>query len=383
MEQHKLCHLLFGDDRNYDYLAILPTGGGKTLPIFVRALYLQKQWPSYFASSQTPIPLSKRKPFLIFVVPLRALNVTLFNAATAFNIKTAQFTTDWLYSSSSFDSRSGFRTFDTLPLFSLLFVSLELTKDDMFKNVLDAFVDNNLVDRFVIDECHLAVTHGPFREAFQDLLAIRGTCNPPRRSEVHTTAKEFKLYFPLLLLSATVPSDMELNLTKRMATKFVCIRAKTTRPEVAYRILLADWSTWNLTSTFTADNLRTYSLHPHKSHSVLLALVKVFNNTVELLEDGDNLEDKDVNHSYPSGNILYADYDVRDASNLFISSSKSSSKSSRPTFHTTRCQHEHLKVIIFVNYAGDFLTSLKESIEKTIAGVKCGVLHAKVSLFTT
>lgn len=204
-QQFQICQLLFHQPPQ-DVLAVLPTGGGKTLPVFIRSLYLQRY---------------DTNRFVIFIVPVRALLLKLYNEAlNSFKIN-AKIASDL----------ATFTVSDNEDV-SLMIVSIEVATHSRFGDLLQQWNRSNRIDRLVIDECHLLLDQSLFRGRWADVAAIRSNVNSSSISFAPLQVG----YFPLLLQSATCPPSMQSKLQTLFHTTFVSVRMSTVRPDIAYRV---------------------------------------------------------------------------------------------------------------------------------------------------
>lgn len=110
---------------------------------------------------------------------------------------------------------------NTLARVDILFVAAEHCADAMLIDHLRVLSTQGSLSRIVVDECHLVLTWSEFRPAMLDVHRIR------------------QQPVPLLLLSATVPPQMESRLKIAFASDFKTLRSETTsRPNLKYSVNL-------------------------------------------------------------------------------------------------------------------------------------------------
>lgn len=102
----------------------------------------------------------------------------------------------------------------------ILFVAVEHCTTYSLQAHLHRLSNANKLARIVVDECHLTLTWTSFRPAMRSVYTLR------------------QQNVPLLLLSATVPPAMELELKVRYASDFTVVRAPTTvRAALVYSVI--------------------------------------------------------------------------------------------------------------------------------------------------
>jgi len=183
-EQGKALQLVI--DGKKDVLAILPTGGGKSLLFFL---------PTMMEPGMTTV----------VIVPLIAVTNDLRNRCVKAKISCANWDPD---------DRSRERC-------DLLFVAVEQAVKPAFLNHLQIIHGMGILKRIVMDEAHVSLTHRDFRPDMEKLVIVMRT-----------------VPVPVLLLTATMPPSMEQDLRIALACSvWDVIRAETTRPEIGYEIV--------------------------------------------------------------------------------------------------------------------------------------------------
>jgi RecQ family ATP-dependent DNA helicase len=173
-------------DGRKDVLAILPTGGGKSLLFFL---------PTLMEPGMTTV----------VIVPLIAVTDDLRDRCVKANISCA----NW-------DPHSRYRE-----QCNLLFVAVEHAVEPAFLNHLQIMHGMGILKRIVMDEAHVSLTHRDFRPDMEKLVIVMRT-----------------VPVQVLLLTATMPPSMELDLRIALACSvWEVIRAETTRPEIGYEVV--------------------------------------------------------------------------------------------------------------------------------------------------
>jgi superfamily II DNA or RNA helicase len=174
-------------------LAVLPTGGGKSLLFQLPASYDQRGTT-------------------VLIVPLVALRQQMMARCASYGI----YAREW-------DPRQ------PPDQAQLVIATPEAATSTAFGSFLNRLRTSHRLDRIVFDECHLLLpSDGRFRPAFLQLRTLL----------LHRTQ--------LLFLSATLPPTCEpelwsqLHLTKSQP---VCFRTTTVRPNISYRVMLAKGTT--------------------------------------------------------------------------------------------------------------------------------------------
>lgn len=101
----------------------------------------------------------------------------------------------------------------------ILLVSVEQCLLQGFQNHLGCLHGEGRLARIVVDECHLALVASSWRPAMHGMQHIR------------------KVPVPLLLLSATVPPNMEDPLRRFFNSQLSIVRSPTTRANIAYQVM--------------------------------------------------------------------------------------------------------------------------------------------------
>ena len=172
-----------------DMIVIQKTGFGKSLCFLV------------------PASVSIDSKATVVVVPLVALLEDLRIRATSARVTS----TVW---SESVDASEFWQH-------RIIFVSLENAVKPAFKNFIRLSKDR--ISRIVLDECHYYCSN-TFRRNIEQLFTIR------------------TIPVPLVLLSATVPVDMEFKLRQKfsMIAASKVFRSSTCRPELKYRVVMTE-----------------------------------------------------------------------------------------------------------------------------------------------
>ena len=171
--------------REEDLLVVLPTGGGKTLLFLLPAL------------------LEAGRYTTVVICPFVALRKEVERRAREGNVSVQ------VYS----ESESA-----CLGSADILLASAEHCGSTAFQNHLALLHGGDRLARIVVDECHVAVTATAWRPAMRHLRAVR--VRP----------------VPLLLLSATVPSELEEKLREFFNVRPSVIRSATNRPNMTYAV---------------------------------------------------------------------------------------------------------------------------------------------------
>ena len=173
-------------DGKKDVLAILPTGGGKCLLFFL---------PTLMEPGMTTV----------VIVPLIAVTDDLRDRCVKAKISCANWDPH-----SRYDEQC-----------DLLFVAVEQAVEPAFLNHLQIMHGMGILKRIVMDEAHVSLTHRNFRPDMEKLVIVMRT-----------------VPVPVLLLTATMPPSMELDLRIALACSvWEVIRAETTRPEIGYEVV--------------------------------------------------------------------------------------------------------------------------------------------------
>ncbi|KAL7330866.1 hypothetical protein PS15p_203148 [Mucor circinelloides] len=197
-------------ERQQDLLCVLRTGGGKSLLFFLPA-YLERE----------------RQLTTVVVVPFVSLKKDLVQRANALNL--------------SYDTWHG--EHNTLRKVSLLFVAVENCSDIRLHNHLSKMYNENGLARIVYDEVHLSVSSADWRSAMLYIHSLR------------------TMPVPVVLLSATIPLDMEKDLQVKFASEFVVIREPyTARPSNSYSVSLV--KNKDTMETILYQQLYPYSQRP-------------------------------------------------------------------------------------------------------------------------
>ena len=190
--------------RQNDLLVVLPTGGGKS------AVYM------------VPAVLELGKLHIV-IVPLLSLLVDLVRRCEDAGISA----TIW---HEGLNVSSG-----------ILFVQVEKAASNGFIQYL--MVNKDKIARFVYDECHLFVTQKQFRPAMNQAAQLRAQVN---------------IAVPTILLSATVPLQMEEDLQDHFQMRVKIVRMSTMRHNLRYVVNIVDTDTRVnevLYSSLISDNL--------------------------------------------------------------------------------------------------------------------------------
>jgi superfamily II DNA helicase RecQ len=179
-EQAKITSLVY--ERKSDVLAILPTGGGKTLTVLL------------------PVFL-EHDLITIFITPLRVLVEEMLERGASLDAIV------WTNDLTASETRN-----------RLIICSVEnavCIKLWEFAQELNA---SKRLARIVLDECHTALTWSRFRKVFKEFPL-------PRTIPV-----------PFVMLTATLPVKLESKLRKKLITNPKISRSTTTRPEISYTV---------------------------------------------------------------------------------------------------------------------------------------------------
>lgn len=173
-------------DGKKDVLAILPTGGGKSLLFFL---------PIIMELGMTTV----------MIVPLIAVTDDLRYRCVKAKISCANWDPH-----SRYDEQC-----------DLLFVAVEQAVESAFLNHLQIIHGMGILKRIVMDEAHVSLTHRDFRLDMEKLVIVMRT-----------------VPVPVLLLTATMPPSMEQDLRIALACSvWDVIRAETTRPKIGYEVV--------------------------------------------------------------------------------------------------------------------------------------------------
>jgi superfamily II DNA helicase RecQ len=173
-------------DGKKDVLAILPTGGGKSLLFFL---------PTLMEPGMTTV----------VIVPLIAVTDDLRDRCVKAKISCANWDPH-----SRYDEQC-----------ELLFVAVEQAVEPAFLNHLQIMHGMGILKRIVMDEAHVSLTHRDFRPDMEKLVIVMRT-----------------VPVPVLLLTATMPPSMEQDLRIALACSvWEVVRAETTRPEIGYEVV--------------------------------------------------------------------------------------------------------------------------------------------------
>jgi len=183
-QQAKALQLII--DGKKDVLAILPTGGGKSLLFFL---------PTQMEPGMTTV----------VIVPLIAVTNDLRDRCVKAGISCA----NW-------DPHSRYRE-----RCDLLFVAVEHAVQPAFLNHLQIMHGMGILKRIVMDEAHVSLTHRDFRPDMEKLVIVMRT-----------------VPVQVVLLTATMPPSMQEDLRIALACSvWEVIRAETTRPEIGYEVV--------------------------------------------------------------------------------------------------------------------------------------------------
>ena len=172
-----------------DVLAILPTGGGKSLLFFL---------PTLLEPDMTTV----------VIVPLIAVMQDLRDRCVKAKISCANWDPH---------SRYGERC-------NLLFVAVEHAVQPAFRDHLQVMYGMRILKRIVMDEVHVALTHRDFRPDMEKLILTLRT-----------------VPVQVALLTATMPPGMEWELRIALACViWEVVRAETMRPEIGYEVVEVD-----------------------------------------------------------------------------------------------------------------------------------------------
>ena len=163
-------------------VAILPTGAGKSLLFML------------------PCTLADAR-ITVLVVPLVSLRGDLIRRVTELQINFLE----WLPG----ERREA----------ALVFVSVEAACTKDFLQYTQALIQQQKLDRIVVDECHLTVTAVEYRSQIVDLTALRG------------------LRTQFVYLTATLPPSMQAEFEERnYLLRPTIIRASSNRPNIFYMV---------------------------------------------------------------------------------------------------------------------------------------------------
>lgn len=186
-EQAKALQLIL--DGKKDVLAILPTGGGKSLLFFL---------PTLMESGMTTV----------VIVPLIAVMDDLRDRCIKAGISCA----NWDPAEQSRERCD------------LLFVAVEHAVQPAFLNHLQVMHGLRILKRIVMDEVHVSLTHRDFRPDMEKLVIVMRT-----------------VPVQVVLLTATMPPSMQSDLRIALACAvWEVVRAETTRPEIGYEVMEVD-----------------------------------------------------------------------------------------------------------------------------------------------
>lgn len=186
-EQGKALQLVL--DGKKDVLAILPTGGGKSLLFFLPTML-------------------EREMTTVVIVPLIAVMDDLGDRCVNEGISWAIWDPD---------DRIQERC-------NILFVAVEHAVEPAFLNHLQKMHNTGILKRIVMDEAHVSLTHRDFRPVMERLV---GTMRA--------------VPVQVVLLTATMPPSMEPELRIAMACSiWEVVRADTTRREIGYEVVEVD-----------------------------------------------------------------------------------------------------------------------------------------------
>ena len=171
-------------DRQEDLLVVLPTSGGKTLLFLLPAMVERGRYTTVVICP--------------FVALKKEMQHCLENARLSIQV----------YSESV-----------AVGAVDILLVSVEHCLLQAFQNHLGYLHGEGRLARIVVDECHLALVASSWRSAVRDLEHVR------------------KVPVPLLLLSATVPPNMEDPLKQFFNSQLSVVRSPTTRSNITYHVM--------------------------------------------------------------------------------------------------------------------------------------------------
>jgi len=186
-QQAKALQLIM--DGKKDVLAILPTGGGKSLLFFLPTLMEQEMTT-------------------VVIVPLIAVMQDLRDRCVKAKISCA-----------SWDPQSRYHE-----RCHLLFVAVEHAVQPAFLNHLQVMHGMRILKRIVMDEAHVSLTHRDFRPDMERLVITLRT-----------------VLVQVVLLTATMPPSMQPELQTALACViWEIVRADTMRPEIGYEVIEVD-----------------------------------------------------------------------------------------------------------------------------------------------
>jgi len=173
-------------DGTRDVVAILPTGGGKSLLFFLPTM-LEKEFTT------------------VVIVPLIAVMQDLRSRCIECGISCANWDPD---------NRA-------MGPVNLLFVAVEHAIEPRFMNHLQVLYGAGRLRRIVMDEAHVTLTHRDFRPGMERLVSVMRT-----------------VPVQAVLLTATLPPSMEMDLRVALACQvWDLIRAQTVRKEIGYEVV--------------------------------------------------------------------------------------------------------------------------------------------------
>jgi superfamily II DNA helicase RecQ len=186
-EQAKALQLII--DGKKDVLAIIPTGGGKSLLFFL---------PTLMEPEMTTV----------VIVPLIAVTEDLRDRCVKAKISCANWDPHARYHERC----------------NLLFVAVEHAVQPAFRDHLQMMYGMGIFKRIVMDEVHVSLSHRDFRPDMEKLVFT-----------LRTVAVQ------VLLLTATMPPCMQSDLRIALACAvWEVIRAETTRREIGYEVVEVD-----------------------------------------------------------------------------------------------------------------------------------------------
>ena len=170
-----------------DLLAILPTGGGKSL-VF--------QLPAWVEKDQTTV----------VIIPFVALLEEMEDRCKELNLSCHI----WRKSDAIYGP----------PKTQIVLAAVEHAVTSEFQQFLIQLESTDVLTRLVLDECHVVLTHRDFRGVLRRLSSvIRCVC------------------VQLILLTATLPVEMEESLRINLGCeRWHVIRKRAERPEIKYRV---------------------------------------------------------------------------------------------------------------------------------------------------
>lgn len=165
-----------------DLLIVMPTGSGKSLSFF--------------------LPVLLEQFVTVLVVPLVSLTQDILQRCHRADIRCVKWTKATPYEIKS----------------TLILVSVEQCGYAEFKQWIKMCHSHGNLRRVIIDEAHLCITDDDYRPAFNNIYEIR------------------EVDFPIIALTATMPSDMVVELEKKLHCDFKVIRTSTLRKNISYRV---------------------------------------------------------------------------------------------------------------------------------------------------